>query len=147
MKTLIFTFILFLVTVCNGLAQINTTVPAAGSTTTNLAHLIASADHIVITNRFADADPEMLRGFSLSISGNRVSKIVAAVSSASRLQGGTLSAWDWELRFFRGTNRLAVIDFQGSVFLAENVEYSDDTGVLEKLYSELLDRTTRPGDR
>lgn len=38
MKKLPFTSALFLVAVCNGLAQTNTTVPAVGSTPTNLAH-------------------------------------------------------------------------------------------------------------
>ena len=146
MKTLLFTFTLFLAAVCNGMAQTNATVPAAGSTPTNLAHLIANADHIIITNRFAGSNTRY-RSFSLSVSGRRVSQIVAAVSSARRNQVETDSMWDWELQFFRATNRLAVIDCQGSMFLAEHGEYHDDTGVLEKLYSEILDRTTRPEDR
>ena len=146
MKTLLFTFTLFLVTVCSGLAQTNTTVPPTGSTPTNLAHLIASADHIIITNRFADRETQY-RGFSLFISGSRVSKIVAAVSAAKRNQWETDSVWDWEMQFFRATNRLAKVDFQGSYFLAENGEYYDGSGVLDKLYSELLDRTTPPQNR
>jgi hypothetical protein len=40
MKQLLFTSIFFLVAVCNGLAQTNTAVDAAGNTPTNLAHPI-----------------------------------------------------------------------------------------------------------
>ena len=146
MKTLLFTCTLLLAAVCNGLAQTNTTVPIAGSTPTNLAHLIASADHIIVTNRYASWEKEY-RGFSLSISGSRVSTIVAAVSAAKRNQAETNSVWDWEMQFYRATNCLAKVDFQGSMFLAENGEYCDQTGVLDKLYSELLDRTTSPQNR
>jgi hypothetical protein len=141
MKTLLFTFILVLVTVCNGQAQINIVVPPAGSEPTNLALLIARADHIIITNRAANQVPKY-RGFSLLISGPRVSKIVAAVSSAKRNQAETDSEWDWEMQFFRATNYLATVDFQGRMFLAENGEYEDQTGELDRLYTELLHRTT-----
>jgi hypothetical protein len=143
MKTLVITFTLFLAAVCNGLAQTNSAVPAPGSQPTKLAHLIANADHIIVTNRSVPR----YRGFSISISGPRVGQIVRAVSSATRNQAETNSEWDWEIQFFKGTNRLAVVNFQGSMFLAENGEYHDGSGELKKLESEISIRTTRPEER
>jgi hypothetical protein len=140
MKTLLLASTWFLLAVCNWLAQTNATIPPAGSPATNLPNFIASADHIVITNRLANLDTRYRR-FSLSISGGRVSKIVEAVSAARCHEMRSDSEYDWEVQFFRATNRLAVIDLQCGMFWAENKEYYDGTGVLEKLYREILDRT------
>jgi hypothetical protein len=138
MKTLLFTFTFFLVTVCNGLAQTNTMVPPAGSTPTKLAHLIASADHIIITNRFADLETRY-RGFSLTISGDEARRIVRAISSSQHC-GPTDSLFDWDLQFYREAQFLADVHLQGSHFVFEGEEYFDGR-VLEELYHDLLKRT------
>jgi len=105
-------------------------------TPSNLAHQIASADHIVVRYRFAHPPPQ-LSGIRLSVSGDKVHEIVKAVSSATH-EGDTLCAWPWELQFYRNTNRLAIIDFQGPSLLVENVEYWDKSGVLAELDREIL---------
>jgi hypothetical protein len=107
-------------------------VPAA--TPIHLAAQIASADRVVCTNFLSSEDEPKV---SLAVSGERVKKIVKAVSRAKRLQLGTNSMWDWQLRFYAGTNFLAAIRFQADVFLAENGEFADESGELEKLYGEL----------
>lgn len=140
------TCILVVLAPLNGRAQTNAATLFVGSSPTNLARLVASADRIVITNRFGPVEPRY-RGVSFSISRSGVSKIVAAVSSAERLPGMSDSLWDLQMQFFSGgTNRLAVVNFQGRNFLAEKGEYVDKSGVLEKLYKDILDQTP-PEDR
>jgi hypothetical protein len=138
MKTL-----LFALAICTSLlparAQTNTTVPVVGSIPTNLAHLIASADRIVITNRFA-ASIEKYRGFSLTISGDEARKIVRAISSARHCVP-TNSIFDWDLQCYRETHFLADVHLQDSDFVFEGEEYADDSSVLERLYDDLLKRT------
>jgi hypothetical protein len=106
-----------------------------GRTPSNLAHQIARSDRMVIRYRFADRQPE-LSTFRLTISGDKVSEIVRAVSSAKRVPY-TLSAWDLELQFYSDTNCLAIVDFQGDVFIVERdeyqYEYRDRSGVLAEL--------------
>jgi hypothetical protein len=59
----------------------------------------------------------------------------------------TDSIFDWELRFYRGTNHLAVIHLASSTFTFENQEYGGDKGVLEAFSHKLLKLTTPPEDR
>lgn len=104
----------------------------------NFARRIARADRIVIIYRFPHGPPP-LSSFSLSVTGGKVHEIVHAISSAKRLGVApvTLSIWEWELRFYSGTNLLATVDFQGDVFLVENSEYYDDSGMLAGLDREI----------
>jgi hypothetical protein len=128
---------------CN--RRTDTSVPLP-NTLADLAHQIADADNIIITNRFADTNSPFL-GVSLSLSGQQVSRIVRAISSARRLEIGTWSVWDWELQFYKATNRLATVDFQEYSFLVKKGEYMDETGVLEKLYREMLERSSLPKEK
>src|SRR6266851_757198 len=68
---------------------------------------IAVADRIVATNWVASEDGEP--GFGISIAGDKVKRIVKAVSAATRYrnQEHPDSEWDWQLRFYIGTNLLA----------------------------------------
>jgi hypothetical protein len=145
MKTLLSTFTLFLITVCNGLAQTNTAVPAAGSAPTHLAILIASADHIIVTNRFAGG-VAAYRGFSLTISGGEARKIIAHVSGVGPSPVMTDSIFDWELRFYRGGDYLATIYLAHSTFMFGGQEYVGGAE-LEALSDRLLKLTTPPQDR
>jgi hypothetical protein len=117
------------------------TAPESYSTPTGLSNLISSADHILITNRFANSDPRLV-GFSLVISGSDARQIVRAVSTSRTYPNWTPSnsIWDWELQFYSLTNRLAAVDFQGSTFMFGNIEWCDQTGLLDKLEDELLHR-------
>ena len=112
--------------------------PSGGHPPTKLASLIADADHVVITNRFADRMPRS-RGFSLAISGDEGRQIVRAVSSAQQC-AFTDSVFDWDLQFYRETQLLADVHLQGSHFLFEAEEYFDGH-VLERLDHDLLKRT------
>jgi hypothetical protein len=101
-----------------------------------LAHQIARTDRIVCSNLInSEGEPRV----SLTLSGERAKQVVRAISAAKRLQMGTNSSWDWELRFHAGNKSIATIRFQGKVFLAENGEFEDETGELQKLYKEALD--------
>jgi hypothetical protein len=144
MKTLVFTFTLLLTTVCNGLAQTNAAVPPTNSALTNLDHLIASADHIIVTNRLTSFRVGPLdRGFSRTISGDQARKIMGAVTNA---QVGcsppcTDSVFDWDLQFYREAHFLAVVHLQESHFVFGDLEYGteyiDGSGVLEQFYRNL----------
>jgi hypothetical protein len=117
----------------------NFVVPVA-STPTNLARQISGADHVAIRYQFV-AHPPQITNFSLSISGDRMMKIVGAVSSGTQ-HHGTISFWGWEMLFYRGTNCLARVPFSDGFFLdlAGHGEYLDETGALKKLYREVLDK-------
>jgi len=116
-------------------AQTNTAVPVAGSMSTNLAHLIASADRIVITNRLADMEGNY-RNFSLTISGDYAQNIVRVISSAEH-GGGCLCVPEWDVRFYRETNFLADIHLGRDYFIFEEQWYFDHSGVLERFNGEL----------
>jgi hypothetical protein len=134
---------LALASACAEPSQAGHTVATSGDPLThsgaaNLAERLTSADRIVATNWLSAASGKPR--IRLEVPEYQVSRIVKAVSSAERLQGLTHSLMDWELQFFRGTNYLGVIRFQGSLFLADHAEYRDKTGVLDKLYTDLARR-------
>jgi hypothetical protein len=50
--------------------------------------------------------------------------------------------WDWELQFYNATNHLASVYFQGGAFSGDGGQiYDDETGVLEKLYGEIIEQS------
>ena len=101
----------------------------------NLSNQITNADRIVLTNSL-DEYP----GFSDSISGDRMRRIMNAVSSAKRMNAPSDSAWEWQLQFYKGTNFLASVNFEGSSFVIGTEEYSEESGVLDNLYDEVSDK-------
>ena len=104
-------------------------------TLTNLVDRIAAADRVVVTNWATTDVPDS--GFSMSISGDRVGRVVKAVSAARLYRGQEHPNWEYdgELRFYHATNYLAAIYFSGGDFLANGVCH-DDTGVLAEVHGD-----------
>ncbi len=102
---------------------------------TKLAHLIAEADHVVFTNRLDAFVEKKHRGFSLAISGDKAHEVVRAISSAKPCAPCDC-IYTWNMKFYRTTNLLAEVQFGGH-FIFEGQEYYDESGVLERLESEL----------
>jgi len=87
--------------------------------------------------------PERYRGFSLTISGNEVRRIVKDVAFMRPARGVvTDSMFGWELRFYRSREDLAAIYLASSTFTFEDNEYLGDIGELEALFRKLLKLTT-----
>ena len=102
---------------------------------------IRHTDHIIITNRYADRRTEY-QGFSLTLSGDKMKRIVKAVSllKVNPYSPGSASGWEWQLQFYQGTNYLGIANFDGMAIVIDR-EYPDETGVLEELYDELTELT------
>src|SRR5437870_13743314 len=69
-----------------------------------LARRIAGADQIVATNSGT--------GAVLSIRGDAVRPIIRAVSCAKRDRNNYAAVFDWQIRFYSGTNLLDIIRLQ-----------------------------------
>ena len=84
------------------------------------------------TNRF--------RHFGMEVEGAEAEEVVRAVSSARQYPGVAplFTGWDWELWFYRGTNMLNWVRFQGRFFVGEKGEYGDESGVLGRLAARAL---------
>jgi hypothetical protein len=117
-----------------------------------IGYLIAGADRIVITNMLALIN-EKYRGFSLTISGDEARKIVKDVSCMQSFSSTipptmpTGSIFNWELKFYKGTNSLIAIYLADTTFIFEKEEYGGDAGELHALSDKLLKLTTSPEDR
>ena len=121
--------------------------PKHPATANDVASRIAGADHVIITNRFADLNKRYL-GFSYNISGPMAAEIVQAASYAPGHSPPVIDLiCDWDLQFWKGTNRLASVDYSANVFRLDNREYVDDSGTLDKLAGELYRRTTPSWER
>lgn len=135
--------LIVLLVVLNGcqhraVAPVTAIGPQAG-----LVRRIAGADCIVVTNRYASSsEPES--NFTVRVSGRKVDSIVRAVASAHPLVGtSTRCMYDWQLQFFKSTNFLGQVGFQGEFLLDHATEYEDGTGTLQKLYDKLVGYTRR----
>jgi hypothetical protein len=116
-----------------------------GEPPTKLAARIATADSIVVTSYFAELDKEH-RDMRFIIKGATVRKIIRAASDAG-LIGPVDNIPCWTLEFYRGTNNLDYICFEGHIFNygGEHYEqYSDESKVLENLDAELTERCKQP---
>jgi hypothetical protein len=91
-----------------------------------LARQIAKADCVVLTNAY--------QGFSISVTGSEVKRIVRAVSSASKLPPNTTSSVEFRTEFYRGTNLLGAVVGCSSGFGVEGTGYDDNSGALQALY-------------
>ena len=102
---------------------------------------IRHTDHIIITNRYADWQ-KAYQGFSLTLSGDKMKRIVKAISllKVNPYSPGSASGWEWQLQFYQGTNCLGIANFDGMAIVIDR-EYPDETGVLEELYDELTELT------
>jgi hypothetical protein len=103
-----------------------------------LGQRIFEADRIVITQRWASTDPR-LRGFTHTLSGDEVRKVVNDVAFMTPAQGVlTDSIFSWELQFYKGAEPLAAIYLAGATFTFEDKEYFGDTRELSRLLRRLL---------
>jgi hypothetical protein len=150
MKTLLCIFALFLMALCKGLAQTNTTVTPPDSTLVNLSNLIANADYIIATNANTGFNSRH-RSFSLTISGDEVRKIVKAVTGARLICAPpcTGSLCLDKLQFYRGEQMLAMIHLEGRYFVVgdvhKGVEYIDDSGALHQFSLDLVNKEAEQG--
>ena len=123
---------------------------------TRLACLIADTDHIVVTYRPPETPgrhhplpiPDKYRDFSLAISGDEARKIVRDVSvMTDDFPNFSDSIWSWQMRFYRGEDSLATVNFDSGFLLCEEHEYVGDTGALQALSRKLWKLNTPPNER
>jgi hypothetical protein len=89
----------------------------------HLNHLIAHADRIMAVNGALEH----------SISGKSVKNVLRIMSSMKPCSP-TDTAFEWELKFYRGTNILASVHIYGELLEIGDEQYCDDSGTLESLY-------------
>jgi hypothetical protein len=94
---------------------------------------ISSADRLEVTNRHY--------ALGKTITGADVRRLTTAMQSAKKKTWGARMDWNsprsWDVEFFAGTNRLAVIPLCYGVFKLERAEYSDGTGFVEAFGKKL----------
>jgi hypothetical protein len=145
--------LLLIVTLLSGCRHLATT----SSSPTKLALRIADADNIVVTSFFAQWDKEH-EGMRFVIKGQTARKIVRAVSGGERLSMGVGDYPSWNLQFYRGTNYLDYISFEGPIYRVYDCkgnegdwrrdwpysQYGDDAKVLQSLDDYLTELAKRP---
>lgn len=106
---------------------------------TNLIQRIRLGDNILITNVM---EAGHYGNFSMHLAGPDARDICTAVSGVWTYTNAPNSSATcaWELRFYRGTNYLETARFQEYVLRYDSRDYREDTGVLEKLYDNILQR-------
>jgi hypothetical protein len=94
---------------------------------------LSSADRLEVTNRHY--------AFGKTITGADISSLTTAIKSAKKKTWGARMDWNsprsWEVEFFAGTNRLAVIPVCYGVFKLESAEYSDGSGLVKAFWKKL----------
>lgn len=113
---------------------------------TNFLRQITLADHIIVSNRIADADSPQFERFALDISGGEMDQVTKALSelknhfepNTSYPLASAICAW--QLQFYRGTNCLTTANFQGRLIRCDGGEYSDSTGTLDALSVKISKR-------
>lgn len=119
---------------------------------TALAQKLIGADRIVITNLDAPTIKQ-LQGFTLILSSDEMRKIVGDVSQMYAFSATTPptmptnSSFNWEFRFYRGTNFLVSIRLGSSTFEYGNDEFGGDNGALEALSDKLSKSVVPPEER
>lgn len=101
-----------------------------------LAKRLESADGVVVTNT-------MLKSGCL-VRTDEIQKIIRCVAAARRDRSKHPALFDGEIRFFSGTNHLSSIRFQDRLLLCGEYQYSDESGLLMRLYECL---TTNAEDK
>ncbi len=105
---------------------------------TRLGDRIASADRVVGATQSGKP--------MLSKTGDEAAKIVRALLSGRRDRDPHTAMFNWRLHFYRGSNLLYSVRFQDRLFVVENSVYSDDSGVVKRLWDEILADPHRPTD-
>jgi hypothetical protein len=102
---------------------------------TEFSQRLATADRVVVTNQ--------LSVFVSAVTPREVTRLATAVASAKqdRLPAGAM--FDWDVQFYSGTNFLGVIHLQDRVFMLEDTQYSDNSGVLKTFYERLVKESQR----
>jgi len=101
----------------------------------HLAHQIATADRVVLTNY-----PSTSVGFS----GTEAQELIRAVSESKgqRMPKNSSSSCPAGvyLQFFRGTNILAQVHGHDGHFIVDQVSYSDRSGVLQSAWKTVYEK-------
>jgi hypothetical protein len=92
-----------------------------------------------------------INGFSLTLSGNRAREVGQAISSG-RYYDTSYSPvgiqWEWEMCFYNNTNYITSVLFEGRLFIGDGRSlYDDESGTLDRLYEEVVQRTLPAKDR
>ncbi len=103
-----------------------------------LAKKIAETDRVEISDYFMRPNDKSTR---ISINGDKAKEIAKAVSFARRDAGHYSSDFGRQIEFYKGTNLLASVRWQNRSFLADEGQFSDNSGVLSDLYHKLIMHT------
>jgi len=94
----------------------------------------STADRLEVTNRYYL--------FGTSVSGADVSSLTKAIKSARKKTRGADADCDWDVKFYSGTNYLAVIHLNRDVIMVEDVQYHDGTGFVMTFWQKLVKAAT-----
>jgi hypothetical protein len=109
----------------------NLLVEIAWQPPAQLAQQIAGADRVIVLQQGNNP---------VFVNGEDTQKIIVAVSSARRDAGAYSCAFTRKIEFCKGTNSLATVGWCGHLILADEGQFSDNSGVLNTLYHELFMR-------
>ncbi len=104
---------------------------------TMLAQKIVETDRAVIADYFVRSNIESA---PISTSVDKAKEIVNAVSLARRDAGNYAAIFGKKIDFYKGSNLLASVRWQDRLFLTDEGQFSDNSGVLKGLYHELFMR-------
>ncbi len=96
----------------------------------SLAHRLADADRVVVTNQYDKT--------SISITGEEVQEITKALAASKKISSdGLCSTPEHRLVFFKGTNHLITVSTSYLIFWINQTPYHDKSGTLSALYVRL----------
>lgn len=98
---------------------------------------ISAADTVMLTNS--------LLGSGRFISADETKRLIKVVAAGKRDRNNYPAIFDGEMKFYSGTNLLAVVRFQDRIFRCGDEQYTDESGALASLYSLLA--TNLPAER
>lgn len=98
---------------------------------------ITGADTVMLTNS--------LLGSGHSISADETKRLIEVMAAGKRDRKKYPAIFDGEIKFYSGTNFLAVVRFQDRIFRCGDEQYTDESGALASLYSLLS--TNLPAER
>jgi len=119
---------------------------------TNFIFSISNADYIIVTNVLTDEAPLPNKSnYSHLLFGAEAKKLIEVLSRLTRHRYTytpvTIGRSGLELHFFRGTNCIAVANFQGDTINCEDGrQFEDHTETLSKLYKQFADYCEKDGE-
>ncbi len=130
----------------NGLAQelAATNICFGIESPTNFIFSISNTDYIIVTNTFRDEAPLPNKSnYNHLLSGAEAKKLIEALSRLNRdrytYTPAGVGPHGLKLHFFRGTNCIAVANFEDDSINCEDGEFQDHTETLSKLYKQFAD--------